>query len=161
VEGVLFKVLRYQFERKSEIFRDMFSLLQGTQDAEGNKDENPIKLEGVSATEFRHLLKVLYPPPISNDSASFDITDEEWKSILKLATLWRFLEIRKLAIGKLTNCPSMQTVEKILLGRKYFIADWIKSAYSQLVIQTQTPSIADLDRLGCFASVRILCLREE
>jgi hypothetical protein len=62
VEDSLFRVPRHHFQDNSEVFKDMFSLPQGSQTTEeGNSDANPIKLEGISALEFASLLRALYP----------------------------------------------------------------------------------------------------
>jgi len=39
----------------------MFSIPQGAEEAEGNSDAKPIKLEGVLAVDFERFLRVLYP----------------------------------------------------------------------------------------------------
>jgi hypothetical protein len=62
VEKTLFKIPRYHFENSSEVFCDMFALPRADHTSpEGNSDENPIKLEGISAFDFEQLLYVLYP----------------------------------------------------------------------------------------------------
>ncbi|KAK7462320.1 hypothetical protein VKT23_007921 [Stygiomarasmius scandens] len=137
----------------------MFALPSGQQTAEGGSDDNPIRLEGIEVFEFKRLLKVLYPS--LNTNGSISTTDEEWKSILKLATLSRFLEIRTLAIQKLNGRESLKTFEKIALGRKYFVADWVRSGYVDLVKQNETPTIENVDMIGYAAGIRIFRLREE
>jgi hypothetical protein len=51
-------------------------------------------------------------------------TKEESQSILKLATLWRFLRLRTLAIEELTNHQETEAVEKIVLRRKFSVKQW-------------------------------------
>ncbi|KAK7462318.1 hypothetical protein VKT23_007919 [Stygiomarasmius scandens] len=136
----------------------MFALPSGQRNAEGSSDANPIRLEGIKAKEFRYLLKVLYPPV---NARSVSATSEEWKVILKLATFWRFLEIRALAIENLTSCGSMRTREKIVLGRKYFVAEWVKSGYHDLIKRNEMPTVEDFDMIGYATGIRIFRVREE
>lgn len=59
VENTLFRVLREPLESQSKIFRDMFSLPVAG-DAEGSSDNNPIRLEGITKSEFKRFLEVLF-----------------------------------------------------------------------------------------------------
>ncbi|KAF8216991.1 hypothetical protein K438DRAFT_1748117 [Mycena galopus ATCC 62051] len=100
----IFNVPRYHFERTSEIFGTMLTLSPGDGvQPEGQSDETPIVLEGITQIDFRALLKVLYPlhvrQPVFN--AVQWMTKDEWISVLKLSTLWRFLDARDLAIKQL------------------------------------------------------------
>lgn len=62
VEKTLFKVPLYLFIQDSPVFRTMHELPPGPDgDAEGSSDEHPIMLKGISATDFRMFLFVLYP----------------------------------------------------------------------------------------------------
>lgn len=61
VENISFKVWRRNFEHGSSVFQEMFSLPTGAKASEGLSRDNPIILEGISANDFRQLLKVMYP----------------------------------------------------------------------------------------------------
>jgi hypothetical protein len=62
VEGTLFKVPRYPFVRSSEVFRDMFQLpTPKYATPEGSSDQNPLFLDGIKKTDFRRLLKLMFP----------------------------------------------------------------------------------------------------
>jgi hypothetical protein len=62
VEERIFKVPRYHFEHSSEIFATTFTLPAVDEvHTEGQSDENPFILEGISCVDFQRLLKVLYP----------------------------------------------------------------------------------------------------
>jgi hypothetical protein len=63
VESKLFKVPRRYFEKNSNIWRDVFTLPLGNNQAEGSSDENPIRLESISSIDFQGLLRVMYPWP--------------------------------------------------------------------------------------------------
>lgn len=61
VEDQLFREPKRYFAAHSEVFRTMFTLPSGETNPEGQSDENPLKLEGISAQDFEHLLSVIYP----------------------------------------------------------------------------------------------------
>jgi hypothetical protein len=59
VEGTLFKVSCSYFE-PSDVFRKMYLFSpQGEEAPNGHTDKEPLHLDGVNATEFRCLLKVM------------------------------------------------------------------------------------------------------
>ena len=59
---MLFRVPRDELARQSEIFKSKFELPLGMEDGQnGQSDETPIHLEGITASEFRSFLKVFYP----------------------------------------------------------------------------------------------------
>ncbi|KAK7462362.1 hypothetical protein VKT23_007963 [Stygiomarasmius scandens] len=132
---------------------------QGDQDAEGQNDANPIKLEDVLVTDFERLSKVLYPRDIPVYQKAPELSDDEWESILKLATLWDFRDVRQLAIDAL-NSRKTSAYQRILLGRKYRISEWLRSGYVDLVKQPETLSVEDAEKIGYLTAVRILILRE-
>ncbi|KAJ7133949.1 hypothetical protein C8R43DRAFT_1022665 [Mycena crocata] len=156
VEECLFKIPRYHFERSSEIFATMFSLPTS---AEGEvlTDQNPIKLEGISSVDFERLLEVLYPLAVTLPTMSKDC----WISILRLATLWRFLAVRELAISKLDS-QVRNTLEGIILARKYHVAQWLRSAIAVLV-QAPHPAmaLADIQIIEWETATQIYRIREE
>lgn len=63
VEGLVYRVPRYGFEKWSGMFADMFKLPAGPDGTtvEGTTDENPIKPPDCTSLEFVSLLKVMYP----------------------------------------------------------------------------------------------------
>ena len=56
VQNTIFKIHRHEFVDNSPIFRDMFA----ADITEGLVPDKPIQLEGVSANDFRQLMKVMY-----------------------------------------------------------------------------------------------------
>ena len=58
-EGLLFKVARSYFE-KSKVFRETYLLgPQGEEVSDGLTDQQPLRLDGVDAAEFKCLLKAM------------------------------------------------------------------------------------------------------
>ncbi|KAJ7177236.1 hypothetical protein C8R43DRAFT_974563 [Mycena crocata] len=157
VEDRLFKVPRYHFERNSEIFAATFSLPTGdTDEPEGLSDRNPIKLEGISSADFEHLLAVLYPLEVPIPTMSKDC----WISILKLATLWRFLSIRQLAISHL-DVEVKDNAEGIVLARKYHVGTWLRSGI-QALVKAPHPAMSrdDAQSIGWETATMIYRIRE-
>ncbi|KAF5336222.1 hypothetical protein D9758_014346 [Tetrapyrgos nigripes] len=157
IEGSLFKVPRYHFENSSEVFHDMFLLPQGDS-PEGSSDDHPIKLEGVLAYDFEQLLGTLYPG-VAPSAETID-----WKSVLKLATLWRFLNIRKLAIQHLaskSNFDKMSAHEKLSLGQKYHVVEWVRRGYIQFITRKKPLTVEEGENIGLSAAIRLFRLREK
>ncbi|KAK7462317.1 hypothetical protein VKT23_007918 [Stygiomarasmius scandens] len=157
VEECLFRVPRFHFEKSSEVFSDMFSLPQAESE-EGESDAHPIRLEGIEAKDFECLLKFLYPRNLLEKEEP--ATRRQWISVLKLATLWQFLDLRALAIDKLTHFP-MNASDRVVLGRNYHVHAWLRSGYVDLVKQLQTPSTGDVEKIGYLPATRVFRLREE
>ncbi|KAF5355559.1 hypothetical protein D9758_006324 [Tetrapyrgos nigripes] len=163
VEDTLFRVPKYHFEKSSEVFQGMFAIPSGKKDAEGGAEgeniSNPIRLEGVKAVDFRCLVEILYPPSETPWQPG-NKTEDEWKSILRLATLWRFLRLRSKAIEVLTNEQKMDAVERILLGRELSVSEWIQSGYKDLIMQEKPLTEEQVEKIGLSPAVRIFRARE-
>ncbi|KAJ6456081.1 hypothetical protein C8R45DRAFT_1034851 [Mycena sanguinolenta] len=164
VEGTIFNVPRYHFEHASEIFASMLTLPAGDGvPTEGQSDQIPIVLESIRKVDFRALLKVLYPrnawKPILATSGW--MTKEEWISVIKLSTQWRFLEARDLAIKQLDIRSDLTPVERIVLGRQYDIAAWLRKGYSALAQRSRTGiSPEEASQIGWETAFRICAARE-
>ncbi|KAF7296051.1 hypothetical protein MKEN_01420200 [Mycena kentingensis (nom. inval.)] len=159
VEETLFKVPRHQFERRSEIFASIFTLpTPADTKVEGSDDACPMLLEGVAATDFRRFLKVLYPldaiPAIPN------LSKDEWISVLKLATLWRFLEIRALALTRLDLALQNDCVQQILLGRQYDVVSWLRDGYGALARREEPITLEEARAIGWETALKVFTARE-
>ncbi|KAJ7656478.1 hypothetical protein DFH06DRAFT_1199690 [Mycena polygramma] len=158
VEDGIFKVPRYHFEHSSEIFATTFTLpsvdaVQG----EGQSDENPFILEGISRVDFERLLKVLYPLDIPQ---ILSMAKDNWISVLKLSTLWYFLDARDLAIKQLNDRGDIGSVERILLARQYDVASWLRIGYTDLARREEGISLEDAEKIGWQTTVRLYQTRE-
>ncbi|KAJ7289177.1 hypothetical protein C8J57DRAFT_1164982 [Mycena rebaudengoi] len=165
IEDRIFKVPRHHFERNSEIFATTFTLPAADDvQAEGRSDANPFKLEGISSVDFERLLKVLYPLWVYH-SLSRDIPQillmpkDDWISVLKLSTLWYFIDARDLAIRQLTSM-SLGSVERILLSRQYDVAPWLRSGYTELARREEGISLGDAEKIGWKTTVQLYQTRE-
>ncbi|KAK7024957.1 hypothetical protein R3P38DRAFT_1055576 [Favolaschia claudopus] len=164
VENRIFNVPRYHFERTSEVFAGMFSLPSGDSvSLEGQTDTNPVVLEGKNCADFQALLKVLYPLDLEqfvNNQAQWMTTDE-WISVLKLSTEWRFLGARKLAIQNLDGRGEIGSVQRVMLARQYDIAPWLRDAYMDLARRKQTMSPEEAQIVGWETAYRLGLAREK
>ncbi|KAJ7742859.1 hypothetical protein B0H16DRAFT_1019051 [Mycena metata] len=80
-------------------------------------------------------------------------------SVLKLSTMWRLLGIRSFAIDQLKAYKIQNTAEGVLLGRKYRVAEWVRSSYNALV--EKGLSLKDAEAIGWETATRIYAIREE
>ncbi|KAK0241242.1 hypothetical protein EDD85DRAFT_764063 [Armillaria nabsnona] len=158
VEDVLFRVPRYQFIEKSETFRAMFTLPQTETDTvEGDSDDNPIQLQGVSKVDFERLLKFMYP---QNGLSPREISHEEWISILKLSTMWEMTEIRNTAISDILERQlKIDATERISLGQEYDVPALVTSGIVSLVNQRGGVSEEQTVILGFEMALRIQRIR--
>ncbi|KAF7356246.1 hypothetical protein MVEN_00956100 [Mycena venus] len=164
VEEHIFKVPRYHFERSSEIFATAFTLPAGDgAHAEGQSDDTPIVLEGISSIDFESLLKILYPLNMLGQTLSMPLnrwmSKEEWISVLKLSTLWYFLDARELAIRQL-DWIGLESVERILLARQYDVPGWLREGYEDLATRDEGISLEDAQKIGWETALRLYQTRE-
>jgi len=118
-------------------------------------DDEPCYL-AESKTDFDRLLSVLYPADYSEHECK---TAEEWTSVLLLADKWKIPDIRRLAIKQLALCAG--PVEKIALGHRYHVTEWLGPAYLTLAMRKEPVSSAEGAKMGVEALVRISALKDE
>lgn len=86
---------------------------------------------------------------------------EEWISVLKLASLWQFLEIRDLAVKELAgHAQSLDSIERILLGKQYDVSAWLRSGYTDLARRDTSISLEEAKKIGWEATLMIFQSRE-
>ncbi|KAF5313593.1 hypothetical protein D9611_010130 [Ephemerocybe angulata] len=164
VEDTLFRVPRHGLEDASDVFADMFRLPTGVDDqtvVEGQSNDNPIVLEGYTSSEFRSLLKILYPSIAWYNSATkvesmlgkptlsptITLSKQEWIDVLKLSTAWEMDMIRETAITQLSIGDKLTPLDKVVLARKYRISTWLEQGLCSLVTP-QSGSGASIETLG-------------
>ncbi|KAI0665405.1 hypothetical protein C8Q78DRAFT_986628 [Trametes maxima] len=157
VENVLFRVPRRPFEEDSESFRAMFSLPPPDRPSavEGSSDACPIPLKGVTADEFRSLLRVLFP---NINGAAVPPTKEQWLSALKLADMWCFDRVRTEAIASLKKLIPNHA-ERVRIARLYNIPGWSEPALIALAQQDML-TVSDLQVLGWSTVAKLLQVRD-
>ncbi|KZP17540.1 hypothetical protein FIBSPDRAFT_698883, partial [Athelia psychrophila] len=148
IEEVLYNVHRYFFERDSAHFRSILENVQGTE------EKNPIILPDVNCSDFDEFLAILYPTDFHR---STEKTTAQWTSILHLAAKWGFESIQLLAIDKLT--ATAIPVDKIVLGRRYGISDWLPGAYEAVCTRADPLTVEEGMKLGVEDIIRISAAR--
>ena len=73
-------------------------------------------------------------------------TVSEWTSILDLAVKWDFESIKTLAIKELA--PIASSIDKIILGRKYHVTEWLSEAYRDICLRQEPLTNEEGMRLG-------------
>ncbi|KZP22511.1 hypothetical protein FIBSPDRAFT_787147 [Athelia psychrophila] len=149
IEDVLYNVHRYFFERDSAHFRSILESIQGAD------EQDPIALPDVSCSDFDEFLAILYPTDFRHPTEK---TTAQWTSILHLAAKWGFESIQLLAIDKLT--ATAIPVDKIVLGRRYGILDWLHGAYEAVCTRSDPLTIEEGMKLGMEDSIRISAARQ-
>ncbi|KZP04075.1 hypothetical protein FIBSPDRAFT_767980, partial [Athelia psychrophila] len=146
IEGALYNVHRYFFARDSTHFR---AILQDT-DA-----SHPCVMSDVSCADFDEFLAILYP---TNFRRPTEKTTAQWTSILHLAAKWGFENIKLLAIDNLT--ANATPIDKIVLGRRYGITEWLPGAYEAVCIRVDPLTLEEGMKLGVEDTVRISAARQ-
>ncbi|KAF9050374.1 hypothetical protein BJ165DRAFT_1592367 [Panaeolus papilionaceus] len=102
VEDALFCVPKRGLVNEGAYFDNLFNeaaCRSAISSPQGNSDENPLVLYGVSENHFRNFLGLIYPfCGVASPS-----TDEQWLGILHLATEWNFANIRESALKRLLH----------------------------------------------------------
>ncbi|KAF9487522.1 hypothetical protein BDN71DRAFT_1594454 [Pleurotus eryngii] len=158
----LFRIPTSYLKKYSAIFHQMPSLnAHPGAEAAGQSDGNPIKLEGVSKAEFERFLTVVGKYEVE-PSKSFDAS--HWLSVLKLANLWGFSDLRKTAITKLSSDELRRTstaTVRLHYGRLYKVEQWVEQAYTELVDRREKISEDEAELIGWKVSLRLCHLRED
>ncbi|KZP04954.1 hypothetical protein FIBSPDRAFT_806207, partial [Athelia psychrophila] len=148
IEKVLYNVHRYFFERDSAHFHSILENVQGAD------EQNPIVLPGVRSADFDEFLAILYPTDFRRPTEK---TTAQWTSILHLAAEWGFESIQLLAIDKLT--ATAIPVDKIVLGRRYGISDWLPGAYEAVCKRADSLTVEEGMKLGVEDIIKISAVR--
>ncbi|KZP20418.1 hypothetical protein FIBSPDRAFT_861642 [Athelia psychrophila] len=146
IEDTLYNVHRYFFARDSTHFH---AILQDT-DA-----SHPCVMSDVSCADFDEFLAILYPTDFRQPTKK---TTVQWTSILHLAAKWGFENIKLLAIDSLT--AHAIPIDKIVLGRRYGIADWLSGAYEAVCTRADPLTLEEGMKLGVEDTVRISAARQ-
>ncbi|EKM75366.1 hypothetical protein AGABI1DRAFT_132267 [Agaricus bisporus var. burnettii JB137-S8] len=162
VDNQLFKVHRHFFIEGSQIFRDMFSQGKTCEEAEGMSDDKPILLPNVTVKEFKTLLRYFYAmkSPTSNKKLLADVfafEQDEKLALLSVAHQFCFDQIYEYILGEIEP-GTFSVVDRVRLGDKYGLKDWISSAYKVILERTadQKLSQEEAHALGFDRAVEVL-----
>ncbi|VDC02850.1 unnamed protein product [Peniophora sp. CBMAI 1063] len=142
VEDVLYCVHRYFFQRDSQWFRDLFK--SPGSDLKANMGgELPsgdvFLLDGITSLAFDAFLSILYPVDFDKPAM---LTAADWAVVLKLASIWDFASIRRLAIDQLDD--TVNDFDRLLLGRSCGIDSWVLPALTGLCERSQPLSLDEI-----------------
>ncbi|KAK1220466.1 hypothetical protein PQX77_016759 [Marasmius sp. AFHP31] len=176
VEDELFKVPKQRFvENPHPPFNEMFTLLQpqgsesgplDTKREEGRSADHPIVLEQIAKVDFERFLGALYPrvQPLRRKACNTEIYTATWLSVLKISSLWNFIEIRKAAIERLflPNVASFNIFDRILAGQDYGVLKW----FIEGIMIVVSAHKADLDhkdarRIGINTAISLYHLKNK
>jgi hypothetical protein len=91
------------------------------------------------------------------------MTRDEWLSVVKLSTMWGFVQARVLSIERLSKLDLSPT-DKIVFGKKYQVLSWLKEGYAALVQKEDAMTAEELlenaKTLGWDTMARVLRLRD-
>lgn len=89
------------------------------------------------------------------------LSQDGWISVLKLANLWDFIEVRNLAIEQLgPYSESLDCIERILFARKFDVSTWLRSGYSELARRKAAISSREAEKIGWEVALQICQIRE-
>ncbi|KAH7338063.1 hypothetical protein B0J17DRAFT_660622 [Rhizoctonia solani] len=154
----LFNVHKYQLA-KSEVFSDMFKMPKPEDNIpeEGSSPEHPIRLEGVSASDFAALLRVLYASLFSDDHP----TPETSLVIpaFRLANMFNFTKLRSHLLPLAEQ--NLDDVDKIVFAREFDIKNWLVPAHVRLCQRKKPLSDEEANKLGVRSVLIISRMREQ
>ncbi|CAE6470338.1 hypothetical protein ACGC1H_005938 [Rhizoctonia solani] len=154
----LFNVHKYQLA-KSQVFSERFKMrkAEGGQPEEGSTPEYPIKLKGVSASDFAALLRVLYASHFSNNQPA-----PEAPLIIpafRLAYMFNFSELRAFLLPLAEK--NLNDVDKITFAREFNINEWLAPAHVRLCQREEQLSGDEARKLGVESVLIISRMREQ
>ncbi|KAI0311487.1 hypothetical protein OF83DRAFT_1036384, partial [Amylostereum chailletii] len=137
VEGVLFKVHQYYFERDSPIFAAW-----KTGDNVDGPDNTSAFFQDVTLDEMNAFMSVLYPLDLKNGDVH---AQSEWISVLRLSTLWQFASIRALALRQLD--PLLSPVDHLVVARSHNVESWVESALTDLCVRDNPLRLVEIRQM--------------
>ena len=92
---------------------------------------------------------------------SQELSFDQWSSVLKLSTMWMFLDLRQTAIEKLLSFPT--TPQTVVLGCTYSSIELFDAGCTGLIDRPYPISISDDEAmvLGYEMAFRLCILREK
>jgi hypothetical protein len=158
VESTLFRVPRAVFAQ-SPVFNDMFSMPQGDNTTlDGSSDQQPLKLEGISAYDFRALVTHLLPLPHLPK-----LDANQLIAVLRLTKLYQLDEAWKTAVSALDAllpCSTHATF-RLYVSYKCVIPEWRLPALMRLVTRPEPLNMSDARYIPLPLILKIGAVREE
>jgi hypothetical protein len=94
----------------------------------------------------------------ASDFEEHSLSYEQWKSVLRLSTLWDFASLRKLALRSISPPTPF---DQLLLARAYSVDHWILPALSALCERTVPLSLNEARQMSIEDVVLVNTVRED
>ncbi|VDC03783.1 unnamed protein product [Peniophora sp. CBMAI 1063] len=147
VEGTLYRVHEYLFTTNSTFWADKLR--------EREDKTAVIELEDVVSRDMDALLSILYDASFHQ----YDLkTSEAWESVLRLATRWKFDNIRSLAILKLD--PLAPPIQQLVMARAFDVPKWLQPSLVALCMRSSPLTVSECKQLSPEDIVSIMSTRE-
>ncbi|KAG9041476.1 hypothetical protein FS837_012199 [Tulasnella sp. UAMH 9824] len=157
VEDILFQ-LPLRRLKQSQYFRDMIEETHTGLEGEGNSDEKPILLRGITLFEMISFLDATEASFLDGDP---QLTFNQWAAGLHLATMWGFDDIRKKIIGRMdVAILKVDPLDRVDASLKCRVQKWLHPAYEVLCKRDKGLSNDEAQRLGLQRSAAIWRIRE-
>ncbi|KAL0579204.1 hypothetical protein V5O48_002827 [Marasmius crinis-equi] len=131
VDMHLFRIHRHILRRESVVFDSMFECPPPAEGREGQSDDNPIVLQGVTRAEFLALMDYFYKGSFFKSESDNKTTREEYIDLLSIATRFECIEARQKAVQGIEG-HVLDPVQKIVLAQTYDVSQWLVPAYVEL-----------------------------
>ncbi|KAG8744331.1 hypothetical protein FRC10_010311 [Ceratobasidium sp. 414] len=139
----------------------MFAIAEQSEDEqairEGSSLDNPIVMQGVSASDFECLMTVLYASHFSSHQP-----EPEASLIIpafRLANMWNFSEL--CAYLKPLAERVLSDVDKVVFAREFEVTEWLVPAHTKLCLRGEKITTQEAGKLGLDSLLFISRFREE
>ncbi|KAF9007531.1 hypothetical protein BDQ17DRAFT_1324102 [Cyathus striatus] len=158
VDDELFHLPSHIFINNSQLFGTTFSLEPGPGvQPDGQCDEQPFELAGVTKEDFELFLKVIYPLKFPADYSDF--TQSSWLKVINIATMWDFLSIREFAIKQIP-LESIASIDKIIFGEQYGVIEWFYRGMLEILGRKSVLEVEEAEKIPLSMVLRIQKARE-
>ncbi|KZV76881.1 hypothetical protein PENSPDRAFT_547454, partial [Peniophora sp. CONT] len=100
-------------------------------------------IEDTSSEEMASFLSLLYPRTFDAPEVE---TVAEWTAVLRLATMWEFEAVRRLALKQLD--PGVLPLERLVLGRAHNLPGWLEQAFVDCILREDLPTSEEMQGLA-------------
>ncbi|VDC03806.1 unnamed protein product [Peniophora sp. CBMAI 1063] len=114
-----------------------------------------MKVDDVTSRDMDALLTVLYDTSFHEYELK---TAESWESVLRLATLWQFRNIRTLAISKLD--PLALPLQKLVMARAFGVSKWLQPSFTALCLRPDPLTVVEGKQLSIEDLISLVSARE-
>ncbi|ESK92777.1 hypothetical protein Moror_15950 [Moniliophthora roreri MCA 2997] len=160
VENHLFKVHRYFFRQESVFFDSMFDCPPPTEGQDGQTDDKPIEIPGVTCNQFEALLDHFYDGLFRKEAYFNSATPlQKYIDLLSVAHRFECTTARERAI-KGIDTATTEPIQMIELAELYDVPRWIEPAYVELCQRKEPLNEAEVEALGPKKTVLVLRARE-